>query len=247
MPTLGVGLGDMADDLAVASLALARRFSTGATMWCLAPSWPAHAHHLAVEFVHPVIMGKRALPAVAVSGADVVRSLRAVVAPGDVVAAVAPTTDDAVLDAMRRAPAWGVETVWIGAGPRPTVGAADHVLWFDDADALVAYKGRLVLVYHLLWELTHVCFEHPGLLSTTAEACDTTSGCITCGDEGRLAEIVSVDADGLTATARTGRGSETVDLTLVGEVHPTDLVLVHGGSAITRVEALDSDPAGARS
>ena len=70
--------GRVADDLARASLALARRFSAGATMWCASPNWPFHAHHVAVEFVHPVIVGKRALPAVTVPpAADMVATLRA--------------------------------------------------------------------------------------------------------------------------------------------------------------------------
>ena len=58
-------------------LALARRFAAGATMWCLAPAWPEHARHVAVEFVHPVIVGKRALPAVSVVDPDPVAALRA--------------------------------------------------------------------------------------------------------------------------------------------------------------------------
>lgn len=232
-PALGNGdLGAMADDLAAASLALARRFHAGATLWCLSPAWPAHAHHMAVEFVHPVIMGKRALPAVAVAGPDPIRSLRAVVAPGDVIGAVGSADDPTIREAVRRAPAWGAETLWIGAGTRPPAGAADHVLWFEDDDEFVAFEGRFVLAYHLLWELAHVCFEHPGLL-VVPEACDLTTGCITCGDEGRLAEIVSVEPHGFAAIARTGRGEENVDLTLVGPVEPGDLVLVHGGSAIT--------------
>ncbi|MDP9020302.1 MAG: hydrogenase assembly protein HupF, partial [Actinomycetota bacterium] len=79
-------------DLARAALALARRFHAGGTMWCASPSWAFHAHHVAVEFVHPVIMGKRALPAVVVpAGADLVASLRATVRPGDMVVAVAGT------------------------------------------------------------------------------------------------------------------------------------------------------------
>ena len=56
-----------AEDLAGAALSLARRFAAGATMWCVAPEWPAHGRHVAVEFVHPVIVGKRALPAVNVA------------------------------------------------------------------------------------------------------------------------------------------------------------------------------------
>lgn len=62
---------------------------------------------------------------------------------------------------MRRSPAWGATTIWIGSGERPTAGAADHVLWLDDPDPRVPATGGFVLFYHLLWELTHVCFEHP--------------------------------------------------------------------------------------
>jgi len=54
-----------AADLAAAALELARHYAAGATMWCLAPEWPEHGRHVAVEFVHPVVIGKRALPAVA--------------------------------------------------------------------------------------------------------------------------------------------------------------------------------------
>ena len=48
-------------------LDMARRFHDGATLWVISPQWEPHAHHVAVEFVHPVIMGKRALPSVALS------------------------------------------------------------------------------------------------------------------------------------------------------------------------------------
>ncbi len=52
--------------LAAAALALARAFHDGATLWCWCPTATSHARHLAVEFLHPVIVGKRALPAIAV-------------------------------------------------------------------------------------------------------------------------------------------------------------------------------------
>ena len=71
--TFGAGLED---DLARAALALARRFAAGATLWCAAPTWPEHARHVAVEFVHPVIIGTRALPAVSVVDPDLVPALR---------------------------------------------------------------------------------------------------------------------------------------------------------------------------
>ena len=106
----------LADDLAAASLSLARRFHAGATMWCVAPQWEPHAHHMAVEFVHPVIVGKRALPALALTAPDVVAQARVSVRPGDIVIAVAAADDAAVLDLMRRTSAWGALSVWIGSG-----------------------------------------------------------------------------------------------------------------------------------
>ena len=158
--------GGLAEDLAAASLAMARRFAAGATMWCVAPSWEPHAHHMAVEFVHPVIVGKRALPAFALTGPELVPRAQVAVRNGDILIAVADCRDADVAGLMRRAPALGAASAWIGSGPRPPAAAADHVLWIDDPDPMTPATGRFVLLYHLLWELTHVCFEHPGLLTS---------------------------------------------------------------------------------
>lgn len=221
-------------DLAAAALDLARRFHNGATLWVISPQWEPHAHHVAVEFVHPVIMGKRALPSVALVEPDPVAQARVATSPGDLLMAVASADQPAVVDAMRRAPAWGAVTLWIGSGPRPPAGAANHVLWIDSDDPMVPATGRFVLLYHLLWELTHVCFEHPGLLKPSVEA----ESCITCGDEGRLAEVVLEPDQAGQALARTANGEEWVDTSLLGSVSINDLVLVHAGAAITRVEAM---------
>ena len=220
----------LAADLASASLDMARRFQAGATMWCVSPSWPHHARHIAVEFVHPVIVGKRALPALIAPGREPVAHLRASVARGDLVVAIAPADDPEVDDLMRRAHAWGVETFWIGAGPRPAAGAANHVLWLDDP--LAPHDGRFILLYHLLWELTHVCFEQGGSLQAPPVVCEGEV-CITCSDQGELAEVVTA-TDGQ-ATVRTATGPRTVDVTLVRDVATDDLVLVHAGTAIARV------------
>jgi len=48
-----------------AALWLARAFARGRRLVVLAPGAADHAHHVAVEFVHPVIAGTRPLPAVA--------------------------------------------------------------------------------------------------------------------------------------------------------------------------------------
>jgi hypothetical protein len=226
------GLGaQLAADLAATALTLAKRFAAGATMWSIAPSWEPHAQHIAVEFVHPVIMGKRALPAVALTGPDLVELVRVSVQPGDIVIAVAGADDAHVRSVMHRGPAWGATTIWIGYGERPAAGAADHVLWIDDRDPRIPATGGFVLFYHLLWELTHVCFEHPGLLKPEC----AEEVCITCSDEGHLGEVVTASADGM-ATVRTARGIEDVVTTLIGPVAAGDLVLVHAGTALTRVE-----------
>lgn len=228
------GLGaDLAADLAATSFTLASRFAAGATMWSIAPGWEPHALHIAVEFIHPVIVGKRALPAVALTGPDVVDLARVSARPGDVVVGVGGADNPQLRSVMRRSPAWGVGTVWIGSGERPPAGSADHVLWLDDPDPRVPATGGFVLFYHLLWELTHVCFEHPGLLKAGAECTDDV--CVTCSDEGRLGEVVAPSADGM-ATVRTAKGVENVATTLVDPVASGDLVLVHAGMAIGRAE-----------
>jgi|1186.fasta_scaffold23607_3 hypothetical protein len=223
-----------ASDLATIALTLARRFAAGATMWCLAPEWPEHAHHVAVEFVHPVIMGKRALPAVAVVDDDPVSFLRVHARRDDVVVVVGRETRPA-RSVLERARVWGLTGVWIGSGPRPEAGAADHVVWIDDDGRSAPYDGRLTQQYHLLWELTHVCFEHPGLLAPVPMCTDDV--CITCSDEGTVAEVVQ--AGTAQALVRDPRGTSTVDTLLVGAVAPGDLVLLHAGTAIARVDAVE--------
>jgi hydrogenase maturation factor len=240
------GLGaDLAADLAATAFTLAKRFAAGATMWSIAPGWEPHALHIAVEFIHPVIVGKRALPAVALTGADLVDLVRVSVRPGDIVIGVGSADNPEVRSVMRRCPAWGATTIWIGSGERPRAGSADHVLWLDDRDPRIPATGGFVLFYHLLWELTHVCFEHPGLLkpaSKEADAC-AEEACVTCSDAGRLGEVLAASADGM-AQVRTPQGVETVATTPVDPVAPGELVLVHAGTAISRVDDEDAGIAG---
>ena len=119
---------DLAADIAAAALDVARKFHDGATLWVIAPQWEPHAHHVAVEFVHPVIVGKRALPSVALVEPDPVAQVRVASQRGDLLLAVASADQPAAVDAMRRAGAWGVTTLWIGCGPRPPAGAAHHTV-----------------------------------------------------------------------------------------------------------------------
>lgn len=71
-------------------------------------------------------------------------------------------------------------------------------------------------------------------LAAPAVVC-TDEICVTCSDEGRVAEVVAPGAGG-TATVRTAAGEETVMTLLVDPVAPGDLLLVHAGTAIARLE-----------
>jgi hydrogenase maturation factor len=66
---------------------------------------------------------------------------------------------------------------------------------------------------------------------------------VTCSDEGRLGEVVSAPENGQ-AAVRTARGIENVVTTLVDPVVAGELVLVHAGTAISRLGDDDAGMAG---
>ena len=227
-----------------AALDLARRFAAGATMWCVAPAWPEHARHVAVEFVHPVIVGKRALPAVAVDGADPVAALRPVAAAGDVLVLVGDAATTRGRRALlRRAEAWGLTTVWIGAGDAPAGRRRPTTCCGLDGDARRArHDGRSCWLYHLLWELTHVCFEHPGPARRRrpTSAGEVVHHLLRRGPPGRGASRSTTD--GLATRAHGARRRDGRHDARRRRSRPGDLVLVHAGTAIAVVRrAVDDD------
>jgi hypothetical protein len=213
----------LAGQLARCSLAMARRFAGGSRLWCLAPDRADHALHIAVEFVHPVIVGKRALPATAILDTDPTAKLRGLVDPDDMIVCVGAGNHPILVDLAQRGPAWGVETFWIGWGPIPPAESSAVPLWLVDED-----NAAVVRAYHLLWELTHVCFEQPDVLTQADE--DTQASCKVCTDELTLAEVTAVDPN--TAWVRTASGMSTVDTTLIDPVVVDELVLVSAGVAL---------------
>ena len=123
-------------------------------------------------------------------------------------------------------------SVWIGCGDPPVPGAADHVVWVDGDDPAAAYDGRLTQRYHLLWELTHVCFEHPGLLGGDDGGRDEV--CITCSDEGASPRSSTRVCPTPSCVIRAERQRSTRFVR--GSVAPGDLVLFsmgdHDGSSM---------------
>ena len=112
--------------------------------------------------------------------------------PGDVVVVVAGADDPVAGRVLRRAEPWRLTSVWIGTGRRPAA-VADHILWLADGTPARVTSSSCTTS----WELTHVVFEHPGLLEPDgAPACTAVSRsgdvCVTCSDEGRVAEVAEV-------------------------------------------------------
>lgn len=67
----------MSEDLATAALGLARVFSGGGRLVVVAPGRHDHAQHVAVEFIHPAVVGARSLPASASSLEDLPHTVSA--------------------------------------------------------------------------------------------------------------------------------------------------------------------------
>jgi hypothetical protein len=64
---------------------------------------------------------------------------------------------------------------------------------------------------------------------------DAEGHCVTCSDEALPATVLSVDTETGLAVVQTNDTTEEVDITLVEDVSPGDVLLVHGGVAIESV------------
>jgi D-sedoheptulose 7-phosphate isomerase len=159
--------GERADELARLCHRMAERFARGGRLLAFGCSAPARSdvRHVAVEFVHPVIVGKRALPALGLAGdsAPVAGELELLAEPEDIVIAFGEPADGGALAAgIATARARGCLTVAFSAL------GAEWELEPPSEDPFI--RQELVETsYHVLWELVHVFFEHRGLLEGRSE------------------------------------------------------------------------------
>ncbi len=177
-------LAEQADAVASACHAMAVRLHQGGKLVVFGTGGAStDAQHVAVEFVHPVIVGKRALPAISLTtdvatvtgiaereGMDAIFShqLRYLTGPGDIALGICATGHcGSVLAGLATARELGLLTIALTGreGAAAAAGVpADHVLLADSDDPRVV-KELHVTMYHLLWELVHVFLEQPGTLS----------------------------------------------------------------------------------
>ena len=175
---------DQAGDVVAACHAMAVRFHQGGKLVVFGTGGPStDAQHVAVEFVHPVIVGKRALPAISltsdmatvtgVAQRDGVpqifaHQLRFLAEPADIALGICTDGNSpAVLTGLEAAHDLGLLTIALvggGGGAIAASPAVDHLLATSSADPRIV-KEMHVTTYHVLWELVHVFFEQPGVLS----------------------------------------------------------------------------------
>ena len=140
--------------LAEACHEMSRRFLSGGRLLAFGNGSAAtDAEHVSVEFVHPVIVGKRALPALDL-GPDSQERLPILLRPEDMVMGFAfPEADESVERALLTARERGALTFAL------TGEAGDYPFELPDEDPFVCQEVFEVL-YHMLWETVHVYFEH---------------------------------------------------------------------------------------
>jgi D-sedoheptulose 7-phosphate isomerase len=181
-PTLA--LAGQAEAIAAACHAMAVRFHEGGKLVVFGTgSASTDAQHVAVEFVHPVIVGKRALPAISLTtdvatvtgvaareGMDAIFSyqLRYLAAADDIALGISADGNCAsVLAGLVTAKELGLLTIALAGldgGAIAASPAVDHTLLASSDDPRLV-KEMHVTIYHVLWELVHVFFEQPGVLA----------------------------------------------------------------------------------
>ncbi len=177
-------LAGQADAVAAACHAMAVRFHRGGKLVVFGTGGPStDAQHVAVEFVHPVIVGKRALPAISLTtdvatvtgiaerdgvAAIFAHQIRFLADPADIALGISADGNSVSVQAgLEAAAGLGLLTIALVGGDGGRIAASmavDHLLLAASDDPRVV-KEMHVTTYHVLWELVHVFFEQPGVLA----------------------------------------------------------------------------------
>jgi D-sedoheptulose 7-phosphate isomerase len=166
--------------IAACSAAMADRFFAGATLLVFgAGPHATDAQHNSVEFVHPVLPGCRALPALSLANdlptvtgmlqgdaaVDVyAHQLRVLGRPGDIALAFAHApVHPSITRGLQAAEAAGMLTIALTSSD--SEGGAEHAdfaFHVPETDCSCAHEFHLA-TYHMLWELVHIVLNHRGI------------------------------------------------------------------------------------
>jgi D-sedoheptulose 7-phosphate isomerase len=140
--------------LAIACREMSERFLSGGRLLAFGRgSYSTDAQHVSVEFVHPVIVGKRALPALDLSA--LIRPwLEVILRPEDIVMGFGPPEGDTeVWTALESAQARGAMTFALPGH------SGSYALKSATEDPFI-HQELIEIFYHTLWETVHVFLEH---------------------------------------------------------------------------------------
>jgi len=163
-----------------ASLALARTFDRGGKLLvCGNGGSAADAAHIAVEFMHPVTVGRKSLPAISLSNdiatitalandvgvADVFsRQVIALGREGDILLGLSTSgNSDNLLRAFETAKRLKLVTIGFAGGDGGKMAASEAVDYCltVPTSSIHRVQETQVTLYHVMWDLTHEMLQHP--------------------------------------------------------------------------------------
>jgi D-sedoheptulose 7-phosphate isomerase len=175
-----------ADAILDASLALAKTFRRGGKLLVCGNGGSAtDAQHIAVEFMHPITVGRKALPAICLTNdmamvtavsndvgfADVFsRQIIALGREGDALLALSTSgNSDNLIHAIDTARKMKLATIGFagGEGGRMAELLADHKLDFCltvPTPSIHRIQESHVALYHTMWDMVHTYLEHRALV-----------------------------------------------------------------------------------
>ncbi len=145
---------DEAARLSAVCRAMATRFESGGRLLAFGRGpYATDAQHVSVEFVHPVIVGKRALPAIDLSP-YFPEGVMPMVRDEDIVMGFGPPGGDPEVEAvLSRIHNRGVLTLALP-------GRIGHYAALAASPDAFIHQEMTEILYHTLWETVHVFFEH---------------------------------------------------------------------------------------
>jgi D-sedoheptulose 7-phosphate isomerase len=153
-----------AQRLAIACREMSDRFLKGGRLLAFGRGpYATDAQHVSVEFVHPVIVGKRALPALDLSPLFG-PWLESIALPEDIVIGFGPPAGDAEVEASLD---WAQERGCMTFALPGRQGSYSVEAVTSDP---FLHQEAIEILYHTLWETVHVFFEHRELGQDVGEA-----------------------------------------------------------------------------
>jgi len=169
------------------SLAIARAYHRGRKILVCGNGGSAtDAQHVAVEFMHPITVGRKALPAICLSNdmamvtavandvgfADIyVRQIIALGQAGDVLLGISTSgNSENLIHAFATGQRMGLITIGFagGDGGQMLTLKDEELLDFClsvPTSSIHRIQETHVTLYHIIWDLVHTLLEHPAMLS----------------------------------------------------------------------------------